>query len=152
MKGHKRGICRPNPWCEHGNNNKQHGGHYEWETQQWDGSEWKPIVVTAVAENKVVVETEDSSKTVPISQIMQAPPPGTCPERDAWLAFCKGEANESDSEEESDNWKPKTPRYLWDYYKIWQHRGGIFPTTYGMTSEQLGDIMQNYSKYAEYYQ
>ena len=43
MKGHKKGVCRPNPWTDHGDNHKQHGGHYEWETQRWTGSKWEPL-------------------------------------------------------------------------------------------------------------
>ena len=43
MKGHLKNICRPAVWVDHGDNNKVHGGHYEWETQRWFGGEWTPI-------------------------------------------------------------------------------------------------------------
>ena len=186
MKGHKQGVCRPNPWCDHGDNNKLHGGHYEWETERWTGSKWVPLVVTAVAENQVVVDTGDSIKTVPISQIMQAPP------RDAFLESKDDTANESEPEEsdsesalvaalaalvapepemtpapeaettpeavaeaepEKEEWKPLADRYWWNYYTNWQQNSTFvkFPTLVGMTSAQLGDIMENYAKYRNYY-
>ena len=189
MKGHRRRQCRPNPWCDHGDNNKQHGGHYEWETQRWTGSKWEPLE-DVVNKNEVVVKTlDDSSQNiiVPLEQISQAPPPGTCPERDAWLAFIDETSNESDSKseaEESDSesalvaalvepettpvpetekpaeppaveeeWKPLADRYWWNYYTNWQQNSTFvkFPTLVGMTSAQLGDIMENYGKYRNYY-
>ena len=58
MKGHLRGQCRPNPWCDHGDNNKLHGGHYEWETERWTGSKWVPLVVTAASLNDTANESE----------------------------------------------------------------------------------------------
>ena len=143
MKGHRKHQCRPNLWVDHGDNNKHHGGHYEWETKRWTGSKWEPLA-DVVNKNEVVVKTLDNSSQniiVPLSQISQAPPPGTCPERDAWLAFIDETANESDSESEAeaepvtrtstepelelelelepeeDEWKPLADEYLWNYYR-----------------------------------
>ena len=70
MKGHKKGLCRPSPWVDHGDNNKQHGGHYEWETKRWSGSKWEPVVVTAVAENQVVVAGERAKLAVPKNSVI----------------------------------------------------------------------------------
>ena len=116
--GHGKGKCRPNPWCDHGDNNKEHGGRYEWETQRWNGSKW----VDVVSVNKVVAATPQN---IIISH------------------------NESDNEPE--HWKPKAPKYLWNLYTAWQQGNSVFPTRLGMTSEQVGDIMQNYKKYQQYY-
>ena len=127
MKGHKRGVCRPNPWVDHGDNHKHHGGHYEWETQRWNGSKWVPLavipaVVTAVAENTVVVETEDASKTVSSSHIPRHPP-GTRPERDAFLASLEPTAEEP--EKPKDEWKPLTDESMWNYYQCWQRNSAF---------------------------
>jgi len=122
MKGHKRGVCRPTT----------EGGTSD-----------------TPAENQVII--------VPISQILMAPPPGTCPERDAFLASFEPTAEEpeepKEAEEPKDEWKPLTDESMWNYYRSWQRNSAFvpFPTRMGMTSAQLGDIMENYSKYAKYY-
>ena len=150
MKGHRKHQCRPNPWYD-GKTQQKHGGHYEWETQRWTGSKWEPLA-DVVNKNEVVVKTlDDSSQNiiVPLEQISQAPPPGTCPERDAWLAFIDETSNESDSKSETpaveEEWKPLADRYWWNYYTNWQQNSTFvkFPTMVGMTSAQLGDIMEN---------
>ncbi len=58
-----------------------------------------------------------------------------------------------EAEEPKDEWKPLADRYWWNYYKNWQQNSTWvkFPTLMGMSSAQLGDIMENYGKYREYY-
>ena len=111
-----------------------------------------------------ITTSDGKSKDVPHSQISRAPPPGTCPSRDEFLSFIRASADdESDTDSDmpelepipqkkEEEWQPVTPRHLWNLYKMWQTTAGMqFPTQMGMTGEQLGDIMQNYGKYAEYY-
>ena len=172
--GHGKGMCRPNPRVEHGNNNKECGGKYEWETQRWTGSEWKPV---PSVENKVVVQTTDTGEiqTIHSSSILRAPPPGRYPEtRDAFLAPIRGAPAEADTKsgeadtetppeptagaaqpvtETEEEWKPLASEYWFRLYQNWQWNSLTvpFPTRVGMTSLQLGDIMENYSKYRKYY-
>lgn len=153
MKGHlkngsKKGRCRPNPWCEHGNNHKEHGGHYEWEKQRWNGTEWKPV---EAASNAVVVqapeETElekfiDTGTVIHMKHhLADDPPPPKEPDEP------------KEAEESKDEWKPLADKYWWNYYKNWQRNSTWvkFPTLVGMTDAQLGDIMENYGKYREFY-
>ena len=166
--GHDKGRCRPNPWVDHGDNHKEHGGKYKWETQRWNGKEWKPVpassptTVIAIAKDTVTVQTIDhpsQNKIVPLLQISQAPPPGTCPERDAWLSYldkCDSDSSiEAEPKQElvADKWKPLVTESMWYYYKNWQRHSTTvsFPTNVGMTSSQLGDIMQHYKKYEDYF-
>ena len=133
MKGHSRGKCR------------------------------------SLASNNVVVAVKDEKNiVVQVSQIYRAPPPGACAEREAWLAFCRADSDEESEDEMEmetlsntetevevvDEWKPMANKTWWEYYRNWQGNSLTvpFPTSMGMTSKQLGDIMQNYSKYVAFYQ
>ena len=193
--GHNKGRCRPNLWCDHGDNNKNHGGRYKWETQRWNGAEWKPVspsvqspkpaIVVAITKDTATVQAIDDSsqnKVIPLSQISQAQPPGACSE------ITKTDESDSDSysdmpdlesipdddvpkeesadpeldpcvtalygllPEEEKEWYPSVSKSMWKYYQTWQTTPGVpFPTQMGMTSAQLGDIMQNYKKYSRFY-
>ena len=180
MKGHRKGRCRPNPWVDHGDNNKEHGGHYEWETQRWDGTRWKPIVAAAAEENKSDNESE-LEKFISTGTVIQLnhhlvdqPPPPKEPDEPKEPEEPKEpdeskepkepdeskepkEPDESKEPEErkepKDEWKPLADEYWWNYYRNWQQNSTWvkFPTLMGMTGAQLGDIMENYKKYVEYY-
>ena len=161
MKGHRRRQCRPNPWCDHGDNNKQHGGHYEWETQRWTGSKWEPLE-DVVNKNEVVVkiafidetsnesdseaEAKESDSESALVEALVAAEPETTPVPEA-------ETTPEAAEAEKEEWKPLADRSWWNYYTNWQQNSTFvkFPTLVGMTSAQLGDIMENYGKYRNYY-
>ena len=179
MKGHKKGVCRPSPWCDHGDNNKEHGGRYEWETQRWNGSEWKPWKpedVVPIMKNEVIVPAEEpeelpSPELEPIPQAKEKKKnweesldefisTGTVIHMNHHLADNPPPPKEPEEPEEpeepkepKDEWKPLADGYWWNYYRNWQQNSAFvpFPTQMGMTSAQLGDIMENYAKYRRYY-
>jgi len=126
MKGHRKHQCRPNPWYD-GKTQQKHGGHYEWETQRWTGSKWEPL-------EDVVNKNDETSNESDSKSEAAAETPAETPA----------------VEEE---WKPLADRYWWNYYTNWQQNSTFvkFPTLVGMTSAQLGDIMENYGKYRNYY-
>jgi len=57
-------------------------------------------------------------------------------------------------DEKKNEWKPLANKTWWEYYRNWQDNSLSvpFPTRMGMSPEQLGDIMENYSKYVIFYQ
>ena len=170
MKGHlktggKKGRCRPNLWCNHGDNNKEHGGHYEWEKQRWNGTEWKPIEGVAAAKNEVVVQTPEETeleKFIGTGTVIHMkhyladdPPAPKEPEepKESPPPPPKEPDEPKEAEESKDEWKPLADGYWWNYYKNWQANSTWvkFPTLVGMTGAQLGDIMENYGKYRKFY-
>ena len=78
---------------------------------------------------------------------------GTCRKKNERKVIPISQATPSDTNE-SEEWKPLANKLLWDYYQNWQKNSTFvpFPTRMGMTGAQLGDIMENYAKYAKYYQ
>ena len=162
MKGHLKngrggkGICRPNPWCDHGNNNKEHGGRYEWETERWNGTEWKPVEVVATAKNEVVVQTQEETPQDNESELEKFIGTGTVVHMKHYLADDPRPPKEpeepkeppppeepekpKEAEESKDEWKPLADEYWWNYYRNWQRNSTWvkFPTLMGMTSAQLG--------------
>ena len=168
MKGHKRGFCRPNPWYD-GKTQQERGGHYEWESQRWNGSEWKPIVVAAVNKNQVIVNNGDAIaqfERIVESELEKFISTGTVIHLNHHLADDTSPAEQpkepeepkepekpKEAEEAKDEWKPLASESWWNYYRNWQQNSTWvkFPTLMGMTGAQLGDIMENYGKYRNPY-
>ena len=126
MKGHIRGQCRPMVWYNH-STNTSHGGKYGWEKTSSLNDDTEDAAAKIVSLKKTLdVDGEDSKLAVPKNSVIA----------------------------EADEWKPLANKTWWEYYRNWQDNSLSvpFPTRMGMSSEQLGDIMENYSKYVIFYQ
>ena len=123
MKGHLRGRCRPMSWHNH-STNTSHGGKYSWEK-------------TSVLKKTLAVDGVETELAVSKNSVI------------AENKIIIDTGNTVEAEE----WKPLANKTWWVYYRKWQGNSLTvpFPTRMGMSSEQLGDIMQNYSKYVAFY-